>query len=241
MEVLWPKFIQLGLVPASPTLTGYGTNLILFLERLKLVQPQSRVRAWKIGARVPQNEDEQNAQDGHSVKDPEAPFMSLQVLQPVLAVVRYLHGAVDGAQGNEDRRQVDGVRELAPEMHVAQVLCRPMPRHVKVADRDDGKADEACHLQDQAQDEYDTSRQGFSLGDADGAVTGGRMVIVPADLGGANELDDKGKQVKGDKGGRDPFGPAPQGFEVEGLGRTAEPDDPAQRHVAGGSQEAGCE
>lgn len=58
------------------------------------------------------------------------------------------------------------------------------------------------------------------------------MVVLPADLGCANELDDEGEEVEYDKGWRDPAREAPQGLEGECVGGTAEPDDSAKCCVA---------
>ena len=138
---------------------------------------------------MPHGEGQQNKKDGRSIKGPEAPFVALQILQPVVAIVRNLHCAINGSQRDQDGREVDSVREFPPEMQVAEIVSRPTPRDVEVAHGDDGESDKTQHLQDKAQDEYHTSWQRFSLRGADGAATRGIMVVLPTNLRRADELD----------------------------------------------------
>ena len=46
---------------------------------------------------------DQHSKYGRGIEDPETPFVTLEICQPIVAIVWYLDGAIQGAKGDEDR------------------------------------------------------------------------------------------------------------------------------------------
>lgn len=135
---------------------------------------------------MPYCEDDEHGQNGQGVERPEAPLVALQILEAVVLVVRNLHGAVDCAQGDDDGREVDGVAEFAPELHVAEVEGAPVARDVEVAHRDYGEGQEAHHLQDEPEDQNHAAGNRFALGGFNGPGWVVVLVVCARDLRGAD-------------------------------------------------------
>ena len=76
--------------------------------------------------------------------------MLLQVLQARRLILWDLERAVDGAQRDEARGDVDEVGEAAKHIKITKVFVAPGQRDAEVPHGDDGEGHVAAQLQDQA-------------------------------------------------------------------------------------------